>query len=230
VADVALKWSWAEFEDAVNIVKRVAPTILGTIPMTADTEVAALRFFVGDLVTNAGTYIIDNTISTRIVIALTQARIAGATMYTLARVRKAALAEAPIGLIGVAVKFMFTCLCLAQEAVALTGIKYTNRDQATDDQAVLMLAFSEAAEEASDDANAAAYMSIITLQGRVARYYADLIYTLPRVVDYRFQVTLPALAMSQVAYFNGERSDELRLQNRVIHPAFMPMTGKMLAV
>ena len=41
---------------------------------------------------------------------------------------------------------------------------------------------------------------------------------------------MPALRMSQHAYGTAERYQELINENHVVHPAFMPREGKMLAV
>jgi prophage DNA circulation protein len=40
---------------------------------------------------------------------------------------------------------------------------------------------------------------------------------------------MPALRMAQLAYANPKTYQELINENQVVHPAFMPTEGKMLA-
>jgi prophage DNA circulation protein len=44
------------------------------------------------------------------------------------------------------------------------------------------------------------------------------------------QAVLPSLRMAQRSYGDPKRHQELINENRVVHPAFMPRTGVMLAV
>jgi prophage DNA circulation protein len=53
---------------------------------------------------------------------------------------------------------------------------------------------------------------------------------LPRVITYNYQQVMPSLRMAQRAYADPLRHVELINENHVVHPAFMPRDGKMLAV
>ena len=83
---------------------------------------------------------------------------------------------------------------------------------------------------ASDDLDAATYMALISLHADVVKHLADRGRQLPRVIQYQYQAVMPALRMAQLAYADPSRYLELIAENSVIHPAFMPLTGKMLAV
>jgi prophage DNA circulation protein len=50
------------------------------------------------------------------------------------------------------------------------------------------------------------------------------------VITYGFTQVMPALRMAQRAYADPKRYAELIAENNVVHPAFMPRDGKMLAV
>jgi len=56
---------------------------------------------------------------------------------------------------------------------------------------------------------------------------------LPRVINYNVGGVLPSLTVAQRLYpdamLNTDRSDELRLENKIIHPAFMRPTGICLS-
>lgn len=224
-------WEARDVNAAADIVASVGPVILSTVPgSSASLTAARLRNFVGDMIAAAATYIVDGTITTRTIIAITLARMAGATLVTLPRIRIAALAEEADGEVSTATRFMFVCVCLSQEAAALSVASYQSRDEASAAKAVMMAAFDQAAEIAADDLQQDVYMKLITLQGRTARQFYEIEMQLPRVSTYKTASTLPALVLSHRLYGDASRADELRAENGVIHPAFMPRSGKMLAV
>jgi prophage DNA circulation protein len=53
---------------------------------------------------------------------------------------------------------------------------------------------------------------------------------LPRLISYDYATVMPALRMAQRAYGDPTRFAELIAENGIVHPAFMPASGKMLAV
>lgn len=62
---------------------------------------------------------------------------------------------------------------------------------------------------------------------------ADLIARgrrLPRVTAFSFAETMPSLRMAARLYGDAERADELRDENRVPHPLFMPRSVRALTV
>jgi prophage DNA circulation protein len=91
-------------------------------------------------------------------------------------------------------------------------------------------AFSQTSEVAADDLDSGTYMAVIRLHGDVTRHLADRGRQLPRVINYQYTMVMPALRMSQRAYGDPSRYQELVSENSVVHPAFMPREGKMLAV
>jgi prophage DNA circulation protein len=223
-------WTFRDVEEASQIVQRMCPVILSTAPSIAAPAGPQLRQVVGEMAANASDYILDGTLSHRVVIALTLARMCAATMQTLAAVRKAALTEAPAGLLATATQYTFVSLSLVQEAIATTTMVFASRDDAIAAQAVMMAAFEDAEEAIPDALDQSVYIAMIGLHGSVARQFYEMELMLPRVISYQYQVTWPALKMSQRAYGDATHSDELWQENNVVHPAFMPRQGKMLAV
>ncbi|MEY9179725.1 hypothetical protein [Bradyrhizobium sp. USDA 313] len=222
-------WQWKDVGEAAGIVERMCPVILGTSPGLGAAAGAQFRQTVGDLAAHAADYIVDGTLTHRVVICLTLARMCGATMLTLARVRDAALLEEPQGLIATATKFMFACISLAQESIASTSQTYPSRNDANAAKAVMMAAFEKVEEDVPDALDQATYMAMVAMHGRVARQFYEMQLTLPRIISYHSPVTLPSLKMSQSAYGDATHSDELWRENKVVHPAFMPRDGIMLS-
>jgi len=91
-------------------------------------------------------------------------------------------------------------------------------------------AFSQTTEIAADDLDAATYMALTRLHGDVTTHLAARGRELPRVIAYSMQAVMPSLRLAQRAYADPKRYQEMIAENRVVHPAFMPRNGKMLAV
>jgi prophage DNA circulation protein len=164
------------------------------------------------------------------VVCLDLARMCSATIVTMDRVRKAALAETPLGQPAVITVNMIVRLALASEARILADQTFRSRNEVDDIATAINLAFSATAEAAADSLDAETYMALTRLHGDVTRHLGDRGRQLPRVISYTMQAVLPSLRMAQRSYGDPKRHQELINENRVVHPAFMPRTGVMLAV
>ncbi|MCP1761943.1 hypothetical protein [Bradyrhizobium japonicum] len=220
-----------EADECVAIVERIGPVILSTVPAARKgANASELRHAVGAMVAHAGDLLASHGFSEAMRSCLDQARIAGASLTSMGQVRLAAESESPISLPATLTVLCIIRLCLAQEARIVAGMVFTSRDDASNTATEMSSAFSDAAEVASDDLDAGSYMAIINLQATVVKRLADVGRTLPRVINYSFAGVMPALTMAQRAYADADRTQELIDENKVVHPAFMPMTGRMLAV
>ncbi len=218
---------WTDAREVDAIIQRIGPIVLSTAPVTDTTEAALLRRAVGRLL--ASDNIEYQPFVERMRISLDLARHAGATLYTMGRVRLAALEEVPESLSAVAVVQAVVRLCLAQEARLVSQIIFASRDDVDATFSYITNAFSDAAEAASDALDAATNIAIIRLQADVIKHLTDVGRQLPRVISYRLGFPLPALAFSQRFYQTGDRADEVIRETKVVHPAFMPLTGRILA-
>jgi len=220
--------NWTQQEEIYDIVKRIGPVVLSTVPVTQTTTFAALRRCVGMMMSDVNMIHIE-TFAVAMRIALDLARLAGATLASMGKVRLAALAEDPQSLGAIETVQTIIRLSLAQEARLVTAITFISRDDAATVAMEMGAAFDQAAEVASDDLDAASYMAIINLQSTLTKYLSDVGRMLPRHIPYSLPVSVPALTMSQTYYGDGAHAQELADENKVINPAFMPMSGRMLA-
>jgi prophage DNA circulation protein len=218
-----------EANEVLAIVRRIGPVVLSAAGRLSGTIGTALRRAVGMMVadknmTNPAVY------AFAMMLCLDLARHSGATLVTMDRVRKAALAEAPVGLPAVQTVLAIVRLALATEARIIAYTKFTSRDEVDQIAIAINAAFNETSEIAADDLDAATYMRIIRLHGDVVRHLTERGRLLPRVIVYSVPAVVPALRMAQTAYADPSRYTELIAENSVVHPAFMPLAGKMLAV
>ena len=214
-----------EAREVVELIRRMGPAVLSTTPTSPN-----MRRAVGALVANTEIMLSRVWFTQAFIFCLDLARREGATLATMGRVRKAALAETPVGLPAIAAQQAVIRLSLSAEARIIITMDFKSRDDVQSVFTEMQTAFLQAAEVASDALDAAGYMTITGLQASVVKYLTDQGRRLPRVIPYKNVAAIPSLVMSQSRYGDASRSDELRLENKVIHPAFMPMEGRMLAV
>lgn len=218
-----------EANEVLGIVRRICPVVMSSATDMSGDFGTALRRCVGMMAADEN--MIDMpTFGTAFSISLDLARNCRATLVTMDRVRKAALAETPARLPAVLTVFAIVRLTLACEARIISFMTFSSRDQVDAIATAIGDAFTQAEEAASDDLDSGSYMALVRLHGDVTGHLAARGRQLPRLVAYSYPMVMPALRMAQRAYADPSRYQELISENSVVHPAFMPREGKMLAV
>ncbi|MCA1452832.1 hypothetical protein I6F35_06305 [Bradyrhizobium sp. BRP22] len=218
-----------EADEVLGIVQRIGPVVLSAAVDPRGDVGTALRRAVGMMVADANMVNLG-TFGYALAVCLDLARYSYATVVTMDRVRKAALAETPFSLPAVLTVNAIVRLTLACEARIIAFTNFRSRDEVDAVATAMNDAFNQTAEAAADDLDAGTYMAIIRLHGDVVKHLADRGRQLPRVISYHHQAVFPALRLAQSAYGNPARYRELINENHVVHPAFMPREGQMLAV
>ena len=73
------------------------------------------------------------------------------------------------------------------------------------------------------------FQALIALHGAVTNHLVTTARPLPRMLNFQFFEPLPSLVMAYKLYDDASRCDELREENKVVHPAFCPPTGQALS-
>jgi hypothetical protein len=215
-------------DEVLGIVRRIGPVVLSSAVQPSGAVGSALRRAVGMMIADRN--MTDHDVfCLAFQVCIDLARHCGATLSTLDRVRKAALAEAPVGLPAVLTVQSMVRLTLAMEARIVAYMAFRSREEVETIATSINAVFGQASEYAADSSDVATYMAIIRLHGDVTQHLADRGRLLPRVINYRFQIAMPSLRMAQRTYADPTRHEELIAENAVVHPAFMPLEGKMLA-
>jgi prophage DNA circulation protein len=218
-----------EANEVLGIVQRIGPVVLSAAVNPTGTIATSLRRAVGMMIAD------DNminmpTFAYAFGVCVDLARNCAATVVTMDRVRKAALAETPNSLPGMQTVLAIVRITLTQEARIISTMQFASRDEVDALATAINAAFTQTSEVASDDLDAGTYMALVKLHGDVVQFLASTARVLPRVISYSNTSVMTALRMAQRAYGDPSRYLELITENSVVHPAFMPREGKMLAV
>jgi prophage DNA circulation protein len=91
-------------------------------------------------------------------------------------------------------------------------------------------AFNEAEIIAADQMDEASYMALVKLHAALTFHLIETARPLPRVVAWRFGKPMSTRIVAQRLYYDAARADELRRENKVVHPAFMRNYGRGLSL
>jgi prophage DNA circulation protein len=218
-----------EANEVLGIVQRIGPVVLSAAVNPPASVGTSLRRAVGMMVSDQNMLNMP-TFAFAFGVCADLARFGNATLVTMDRVRKAALAETPKYLPAVQTVLAIIRVTLASEARIIAATTYKSRDDVEAVATAVNAAFSQTEEAASDDLDSATYMALMRLHGDVVQHLAQRARRLPRVISYTNAQVMPALRMAQRAYGDPSRFQELIDENGVVHPAFMPREGKMLSV
>ena len=90
-------------------------------------------------------------------------------------------------------------------------------------------AFDDAEEVAADEMALVVYRTTISLHAAVTFHLYATAQPLPQMLAFQFAAIRPTLIQSYRLYADASRADELRQENKVVHPAFAPRAGRALS-
>lgn len=218
-----------EANEVLGIVQRIGPVVLSAAVNPTGTIGTALRRAVGMMIADYN-MIYMPTFAFAFGVCTDLARLSDATLVTMDRVRNAALAETPVSLPAVQTVLAIVRITLTMEARIIAYAQFKSRDEVEAVATAINDAFSQTETVAADDLDSGTYMTLLALHGDVVKHLADRARRLPRVINYSYSMVMPAMRMAQRAYGDPSRYQEVINENSVVHPAFMPREGKMLAV
>jgi hypothetical protein len=215
--------------EATSILMGMLSDLLASVPSEAGLTSADLRQQVGALMATANTAIRTGALATPLWGCFEAARIAGATLDGMDRVRQDLLLQNPQSNPAMAVVDAGVTFALAEDAKIITTLTFVSRNQIDTMMDRMQAAFEPAIETAADSLDSASYQTVLALYGSVTNYLATTQLPLPRIVTYQMGQAVPALWLANYIYGDGSRYDELIAENFVVHPAFMPRTISALS-
>ena len=218
-----------DVNEAVGVLGAALAALQAAVPGQSGRIGAAFRYGCGDLLARAPALIPAAMVGAPLRACFDAAVAAGATLNGLVAVRNSALAPSPSGQPALAVAGACYCLALGSEAKLLAGTTFTSSVDALASLAVFSAAVGAAQDWALDNHLSAQYQALLALGAAVARDITTRAAPLPRLTTYAFPRGTSSLVLAYRLYGDAGRADELRAENRVSHPAFMPASGSALS-
>ena len=106
---------------------------------------------------------------------------------------------------------------------------FVSREDVEKVQNLMRESFAEGTESAADDMEQEVYQALAALASAVQFQLYGTARPLPRIVRYKFARTAPTLIYAYRLYQDAARGDELRAENKNVHPAFCERTGRALS-
>jgi hypothetical protein len=218
-----------EVREAAEVARLAADRLLATSNEQKGRSGSDLRRACGDMKANADIYIVRNVIAAKLAECFLQARLTGATLDELNRIREELVANAVTSLVAVLVKQACICFSLQQMSMVLAGLTFASRQDVDRVRAEMNDAFNPAEETAADEMALATYKALVGLHAAVTFHLYETARPLPQMLRFEFGAPRPTLVLSHRLYDTPARADELREENKVVHPAFAPREGRALA-
>jgi prophage DNA circulation protein len=219
----------SQVREAADIVRVATSLLLKTSNNQIGRAGSDLRRACGDMAVNAEVYITYNQIAPKLAYCFDQARVTGATADEFNRIQQALVAETPVSLIAVLMTQACIAFSLQQLSLALLSITFTSRQDVDAVLPEINAAFDQAEESAADEMALVTYRTLIALHAAVTFHLYQTAQPLPQMLDFQFAAIRPTLIQSYRLYADASRADELRQENKVVHPAFAPRIGRALS-
>jgi prophage DNA circulation protein len=157
------------------------------------------------------------------------ARRAGINMAQIEHVRVVASQQVAKSVGAIMTKDTLIELALMTQGYLISAMTFVSRQDVDDVKNVINAGFSAMEEELADQMDAMTYRAVIALHASIVMHLYETARPLPRMINFRFNQALPSVVMAHRLYADAGRADELRRENKIVHPAFMAMRGKALS-
>jgi prophage DNA circulation protein len=214
--------------EAEQICQRLLTNLIGAI-VTKDQSAIDAKVQIGWTSANAKPLIFYDQIWMPLDQCYDLVRQAGATLRGMEVVRVLLDAEQPFSLGATLFRDLGIQLALAQEGKIISAMTFQSRQDVDDLLLAILAPFKKAEETAADSMDNMTYRNLVSLRAAIVNHLVSTARPLPSMLDYWFGKPLPSLVISQKLYGDARRYDEIRVENKVVHPAFCPPQGKALS-
>lgn len=218
----------ADALEAAPIVQRCCKNLMNTIA-THGREGSDARTQLGDTIAFAYPMLRDNSIGPELDQCFTLARLAGATFVMIEQVRVLTSRETPTTLGGTITQNSLLQWCLATEAEIISDMDFTSRQDVDTVKQQIKAPFQDQIEQAADDMDQMVFQGLVNLYGATVNFLVDTQRPLPQMLQYQFAAPSNTLVIAYRLYSSASRADQVRAENKIIHPAFAPATGQALS-
>lgn len=218
-----------EVREANAVLSRLLDALGTTLTSQVGRQGARTRSLIGWLRAYGEQEMRAARLGARLYACFESAQAAGASVSGMDTVRQAMLAEAPVGLCALTIVNLGIRLSLVERCRTLAVTSFRSRSDVDLAQVTLNEAFESAEDYAADgDDDPGVWQALIALHAASSADLTGRARPLPKMASYTTGKILPSLVLSYRLYGDASRADELRAENKVVHPAFMPVSGQAL--
>lgn len=217
--------------DAKEAIPIVTTTLAALLSWTATRgrEGANLRAAVGDVVAHTPALLQDNAIALPLIRCFDLARIAGINLQQIEHVRRVAAEQAAVSVGAIMTRDTMIELALATAALIIAATKFVSREDVDRVKQTINAAFDAIEEEIADQMDAMTWRALVKVRAAIVMHLYETARPLPRILNFNFNLPMPTLVMAHKLYADAGRADELRNENKVVHPGFCRPFGRALS-
>jgi len=215
-------------QEAKPIVERAMKNLLLTVAEYGRTGADA-RSAIGQMLARLDVLLSDDTLGPPLANCFDLARGAGASIQGIAIVYNGVLAEAPNTLGGKLVKDALLMFCFANGGRIVADMTFRSREDVEYVKERINHTFATLENVVADAMDSLTYVALVRLHASTIHFLIETARPLPRMLAFRFAAPLPTLLAAHRLYDTAGRADELREENKVVHPAFMQHEGRALS-
>jgi prophage DNA circulation protein len=218
----------ADADEAAPIVVTTLNSLLSWAQTRGRTG-SDLRTAVGDIEANVHTLLRTDVIGPPLLNCFQLAVNTGITLPQMDNVRAVAAAQTATLPGSIMIRDAMIEFALAGEGLVIANMTFVSRDDVEKVKGNVNAAFLPVEEEVADQMDAMTYRALISLHAAITFHLYATARPLPQMLRFEFVNRLPSLVMAYRLYADAGRADELRQENKVVHPAFSPSAGRGLS-
>jgi hypothetical protein len=219
----------SEAIEATGIVQRTLVNLSAVINNKTDLIGVQTTVLIGWVAANATMLLYYDQMGSPLDLCFDMVRQCDCTLPQMDGIRILLDVEKPVSVGATMVRDNAIMLALAQEGKIISAMTFRSRQDVDDLITQIQAPFNKAEEVAADTMAQMSYQGIIGLRAAIVNYLVETGRPLPYMLSYQFAKVLPSLVISQKLYGDASRYDEIRAENRVVHPAFCPTSGQALS-
>jgi prophage DNA circulation protein len=120
-------------------------------------------------------------------------------------------------------------LALSEMGRIIANTVFVSRDDVDNVRLLINAAFAPIEEEVADQMDSLSFRALIGLHASIIAHLVETARPLPLMLTWRFSHSWPTLVIAYKLYADASHADELRNENKVVHPAFALPQGRGLS-
>jgi prophage DNA circulation protein len=217
-----------EVLEAAPIVEKALDAIVLWAPKQGRSG-ADLRTVIGNTRAHLNDFLTYDVIELALIQCFDLAYVNGIDLFHMEMIRRI-VADQPVQSLGASmVKDTLIEVIFATAGYIISRTTYVSRDDVDRVKTQVNVAFEDMEVQIADQKDSMTWRAILHLHAAISMHLVETARPLPRMLNYRFNLTQPSLVMAHRLYADASRADELRAENKIVHPVFCPREGRALS-